>query len=277
MRVRLFTIALASLALSACGGGGPPSPAGLAYALPNPATVTYVTADTAFIDIDAGGQMMQMTQAASATYAASFSRAGDGVEVTLSVEDFSARLTQPMGAPITADEAGIDGPLVFSLSRQGDVTIGSLPELSGNAAQLYAPMSTAYAFFPGLPGTAVGPGDMWTDTVAYEGSEGPGDISAVFIMSYTVVGDTVADGMTLLKLGVTGSAESEVNASIQGMEMFQSVTGDMEGYVLWDTGRGLVYEYYLSMEGQGSVEVAIAPDPMSIRVRGESRTRLSGM
>ena len=60
MRLRLPVLAVASLGLAACGGGGPPSPAGLAYDLPNPTTVTYVVGDTTNIDIDAGGQMLQM-------------------------------------------------------------------------------------------------------------------------------------------------------------------------------------------------------------------------
>ena len=67
-----------------------------------------------------------------------------------------------------------------------------------------------------------------------------------------------------------------MTGSIQGMDLFQSVTSDVEGYVLWDMGRGLMYENYASAEGRGSMEVAIAPAPMSMRVRGESRTTLSG-
>ncbi len=46
MRVRLPALAVASFVLAACGGGGPPSPAGLGYSLPDPATATYVTGDT---------------------------------------------------------------------------------------------------------------------------------------------------------------------------------------------------------------------------------------
>lgn len=276
MRAPATTLTIVSLLLfTACGGAGVPAPAGLAYGLPTTTTATYVTADTVVVDMNAMGQMMQVNQASSATYSASFARASDGVEVTFTVEDFSARLSQPMGGPVTANQDGIDGPLVLTLGRRGNVTISSLPELSGGAAQLFAPLSTAHTFFPGLPGTAVGLGDSWTDTTSWEGEDGPGSVAATVVATYTVAGDTVVDGRTLLKIDLTGTSTSESNvASDQGMDILQSTTAEHEGYVLWDTQSGLLYETYTSTEGSGSVEVSIAPEPFPITVRGHSRSKL---
>ena len=81
MRVRLSIIALMFLGLAACGGGGPPAPAGLGYSVPNPGAVTYMAADTSYIEIDAMGQMMQMSTAQSATVNAVFADVAGAVQV----------------------------------------------------------------------------------------------------------------------------------------------------------------------------------------------------
>ena len=274
MRVRLSIIALIFFGLAACGGGvGPPAPAGLGYSVPNPAAVTYMTADTSYIEIDAMGQMMQMSTAQSATVNAVFADVAGAVQVTLTYEDFGARLTQPMGAPMTADESGIKGPLVYSVDRTGNVTVGSVPDVTGNASTLFAPLSTMQAFLPGLPGMGVGVGDMWTDTVSYSGDEGPGTISAITISEYSVVGDVTVDGRSMLRIDITGSSVSETEASVEGMDVFQSMSAMMEGHMLWDMQAGVMHERVLTFEGDGTTEVSAAPMAMSMQMNGTSTTR----
>ncbi len=276
MRVRLPALAVASLALAACGGGGPPSPAGLAYSLPDPATATYVTGDTMNVDIDAGGQSMQMRISMSSTFGATFTRAAGGIQVSLEVQDFSARMTQPMGGPITVDGSGIEGPLVFSMDRRGAVTLISEPTVSGQAKQFFPSLTTAHTFFPGLPGTAVNVGDAWTDTIHYEGPEGEGEITANSVITYTVVGDTVVDGRSLLKFTFAGTQESSSSGVTAGMDFSQDVSGTVEGYVLWDMSAGIMVERFTDSDGRGSMEVSAAPFPLGIRARGQSMVRLTG-
>lgn len=276
MRVRLPALTIASLALYACGGGGPPSPAGLAYSLPDPATATYVMGDTMNVDIDAGGQNMQMRMSTSATLGVTFTRAADGIQVSMEVQDFSARMTQPMGAAITVDEGDIDGPLVFSMDRRGAVTLISGPTLTDDAKQFFPSLSTAHNFFPGLPGTAVNVGDTWTDTIHYEGPEGDGEVTANSVITYTVVGDTVVDGRSLLKFTFTGTQESSASGVTAGMDFSQDVSGTVEGYVLWDMSAGIMVERFTDTDGRGSMDVSAAPFPLGIRARGQSTVRLIG-
>jgi hypothetical protein len=276
MRVRLSALAAASLVLTACGGGGTPAPAGLAYALPNPTTATYVSGDTVNVDIDAGGQSMQSRIGTSTTFGATFTRAADGIQVSMEVQDFSARVTQPMGGPVTMDGSGIDGPLVFTLDRRGDVTMVAQPTLSGDVREMFAPLSTAHAFFPGLPGTAVDVGDTWTDTVHVQGPEGSGEVNSVSIFTYTVAGDTVLDGRRLTKITYTGTQEASTAGVMAGMDFTQEVTGTVEGHVLWDMAAGLMVERFADADGRGSIEVPAAPFPLGIRARSQSTVRLMG-
>ena len=275
MRVRPCSAALPLLVLvaSACGGGGP-SPASLSYGLPDPATVTYQQGDTVTIDIDAGGQAMQARVATLATLDASFTRAADGVQVTLTYRDFSGRVSQPMGPPVTGDASGIEGPLVFTLDRRGRAALVSAPELSGTAEQFVQPLPTAHNFFPRLPGRAVSVGESWTDTIRFDGPSGPGDVKGTTVVTYTAAGDTVVDGRSLLRIDVEGTTEQVSTGIIAGMDFSQTVSGDLSGWYLWDTRRGLMAGAYQEADLRGSMEVPAAPFPLDIRARSQTTTRL---
>ena len=123
MRKRIHFLPFVVAALAGCAGAS--GPAVLGYAVPSPATLTYASGDTVDIAIDAGGQSFQVRQNASMLLETSFAGAGEGVEVTMSVRDLSGRMTQPLGAPITADESGVQGPLVFRLDGEGNVELVS--------------------------------------------------------------------------------------------------------------------------------------------------------
>jgi hypothetical protein len=274
MRVRNPILVSLSLGLAACGGGGPSAPPGLAYGLPAQTSVTYLTGDTTSVDIDAGGQSLQMSIGLAGSYAASFARAADGVQVTIAVEDFSARMNQPMGGPVTADEGGIDGPLVFTLDRKGNVALVSRPELSGNARQFFGSLSIANSFFPGLPGGAVAEGDSWVDTVSFEGTEGDGEVSSTSILTYTVGGSEMAGGRSVVRINVTGTSQVSTSGAVAGMDFSQDLSGEIEGYVLWDMQAGLMVESYAEGDASGSMDVSAAPFPLALRARQQSRTTL---
>jgi hypothetical protein len=274
MRARLTTLAVVSFLFTACGGAGGAGSPGLAYGLPSPTSVTYVTGDTVVIDMNAMGQIMQVNQGSSATYNTSFATTADGIEVTLTVEDFAARITQPMAEPVTADESGIEGPLVFTMGRRGDVTVSTLPTLSGNADMLFGGVSLANQFFPRLPDDAIAMGDSWTDTTSWEAEEGGGNVSVTVVSNFTVVGDTVVDGRALLKIDGTARTQMDTQSTIQGMDIFQSIDIASEGYLLWDTQVGLPDESHMTLEGNGFIEVSAAPEPFSMTLRGQSHSKL---
>jgi hypothetical protein len=264
------TVATASLA--ACGGG-PSGPPGLAYGLPSPVAVTYVMADTSLMDIDAGGQAMQASMASVTTLGATFARAAEGVQVTFEVKDLAATVGNPMGSQ-SADESGITGPLVVSFDRRGAATVVSQPQLTETASQFFQPLSVAHGIFPRLPGRAVALGESWTDTIRYEGAQGPGSVKALTVITYAVAGDTVMDGRSLVKITMNGTSESSAGGVITGMDFSQAVAGSLSGWVLWDRQRSLMVESYADSDGRGTMEVSAAPFPLGLRVKTQSRVKL---
>lgn len=274
MRFRLFAFTAAAT-LAACGGGTP-KPAGLAYGLPAVTDVTYTTGDTATIDIDAGGQSFQIDRWVSATLGTTFTRAPGGLQVSVDVQALSGRQSNPMGAPATADGSGISGPLVFSLDRRGVVTVVSRPEVTGETRAFFEPLSLAHGFFPRLPGTAARVGDTWTDTIQFEGPQGDGTIKSTSVMTNTVVGDTVVGNRSVIKIAVEGTVESSATGAISGMDYSQKISGNVKGWVLWDLQRALMTETYSDVDATGTMDVAAAPYPLSMRLRSQSRTMLTG-
>ncbi len=272
MRAWSLVLAPSAFLLAACGGGGP-SPAGLAYELPDPATVTYVAGDTADMDIDVGGQGMQANTASSMTFETAFSRSEDGVQVWLGVQELDVRQSTPLGM-VSADDSGIDGPLVFSLDRRGNVTVVSLPDVSGDATQFFQPLAIAHSIFPGLPGGPASVGDSWIDTVRFQGEQNGGNVSSLSVLTYTLVGDTVAGERSLVRIDFEGTSEVAATGVMQGSEFTQNVTGDLTGWVLWDPQRNLLVETHNAAQARGSMEISQSPYPLGLRVRQRGVVRL---
>lgn len=272
MRSRAAVAAAVSLSLVACGGG-PSAPPGLAFGLPSPATATYVMGDTSLMDIDAGGQAMQASVSSAMTLATTFGRAAEGVQATFELKDLAATVGNPMGSQ-SADESGISGTLVVNYDRRGAATVVSQPQLTETASQFFQPLGVAHGIFPRLPGRAAAVGESWTDTIRYEGVQGPGTVKATTVVTYTVAGDTVVDGLSLVKLDTKGTSESSAGGVITGMDFTQTLTGSFDGWVLWSLQRGLMVESYTASDGRGSMEVSAAPFPLGVRVKAQSRVKL---
>jgi len=238
-----------ALLLGACGGG-PASPPALAYGLPDPASVTYLSGDTADMDIDANGQSMQARVMSAATLATTFSRADDGIQVSMTVQDLDA------------------------LDRKGAATIVSQPKLNQSAQQFFQPLLMAHTFFPRLPGRGVAPGESWTDTIHAEGPQGEGQMSTDMVVTYKVAGDTMVGGRSVLRLDMDGTVDQTASGLIAGMDFTQSAAGTMTGWVLWDMRGGLMVENYTESDAKGTMDVSAAPFPLGIRVRTQSRVKL---
>ncbi len=279
MHVRLPVVAALSLTLEACGGGGPPPPPQLGYSLPDPTSATYTAGDTMTMDFNIQGQSFQVSQAAAGTYGTTFQRADDGVQVSMEVQDFQGRMSQPMQGPVTVDESGIQGPLVFTLDRRGAATIVSTPTVKGmTAQQLFEPLTFVNSFFPRLPGAAAAAGDAWTDTIRFEGPASGGTAKGTTIVTYTVSGDTVVAGRSLVRLTLEGTAEESRSGTVAEMDadFTRSVKRTLKGWVLWDANRRLMTERYTESDGRGTMDVTMAPEPFDFRFRHVSRVRLGG-
>ena len=267
------------LGLSACVGPFAASPrGGLMYQVPEMGELVYLTGDTSTVDIDAGPMgTLRMRGTGTATLAMSFERSAEGIQVTATFQELDARLSQPLGGSATADEGDVVGPVVFTLDEKGHSTLVSLPEMKGQTADLANPIGIAYQFFPLLPGGVVNPGESWTDTIHYEGEVGQGEINSTTIATYTLVGDTVVDGINLLNIGMTGNGEVLAFGVTEGMDVTQVFSGDVTGAVLWDPARSVFVAGVFKQDMRGTVEVpAAGMPPMPLTVRGTSHVKLRG-
>jgi hypothetical protein len=275
MRVRPFLspASICVLALGACVGGSV-SPPALAYRLPNPTDITYDVLDTATVGIEALGQAIEFDVGSAAVYGLTFAQAGDGVRVTLSVEDLQATLVVPLTGPIEVDESSVAGDLVFTLDRRGEATVESVPRVDGTAGQLVPALQIANSFFPALPGGPVRPGDTWLDTISYGNDGDTGGATQRAVLEYTAVGDTVIDGTSLLHITFDGTADVGQALSMQGAEIQQSTNLALSGHVLWDLQGGMMFERRTVSIGTGRVRLAMLPDELPTRFEAVSNVRL---
>lgn len=204
-----------------------------------------------------------------------FARVSEGVQITATVESLAGSMDNPMAGNISVDESDVTGSLVFLVAPKGDVSVVSRPTVAGAGAQLGAFAGKAQEFFPRFPGYAVVPGDSWVDTVTWSGGEGGAEFSSSTAYTYTMAGDTVIDGTSLVRISVIGDVETEVKASQGGMNVEQTLTGSTTGDFLWDVERGLLHASDLHRTLAGVVNIpGMNLPPMALKASGPARTRL---
>ena len=274
MRNRLPAVAVLAMTVAACAGGGP---ATLGYGLPSQNEVRYSYADTTIVEASVMGQSMEIAVRSTADYAASFSESSDGVEVSLTVADLQGSVSQPMGGPVNIDEDGVLGAIVFSLDRMGNATVVSLPEVTGEASQMVSTLGTAHSFFPGLPDRVVAVGDQWAHNVTFDGDDTTGPVIGTATVNYTYEGDRTVGGRTVMNITFEGTSEISNSMDMQGMQIAQASSIEVEGYVLWDAAAGVPVEMFRSGSGEGTVSVPIAPTPFPIQVETTQWARIEGM
>ncbi len=271
--------ALLLFGLPACSGPGSVSPKkALVYEMPETPTLIYVSEGTQNQAMDAGPMGAVNTQVSSeGTLAMTFAPVEGGLEVTVEFQKLTASLSNPMMGTQTASESDIDGNLVFTIDAFGHGTLVSTPEVAGSAAQLIRPGGLVYEFFPRLPGRAVDAGDTWTDTTSYELPAAEGLVTMESITDYTVVGDTVVDGVSLIHISFSSEIDSHAEVSAQGMDVIQDTSGQVTGIYLWDPARGVLVfaESEVNLDGSTEVPAAGIP-PMASTTTGSGTVRLQG-
>ncbi len=263
--------------MAACAGGpggGSSGPAVLAYTAGG--TMMYSQVDSAVISIDAGGQMIDVNASTDQVMEMVFAPSADGVQVTATWRELDAVVSNPMGAPERADIDDVEGSLVFTLDRMGAATMVSAPELSGSAVQMVSPAGIANGFLPRLPGTPPEAGMTWTDTISYSADEGDASTVAETVYTYTVVGDTVVNGMNLLKVDMRGVDDRTIEGATAGMGFVQTVSGDITGFFLWDLAAGMMHSTFVETEMFGTMDVDMAPFPLDVSMRGKTRVVPAG-
>lgn len=277
MRNRFVYATLLLPFAAACAGGsagGPAPDAGLAYTGLAGSDATYVQADSLEIQIDAGGQFLEVSVDSYGLLDLSFTDAAEGVQVSATYRELDVAASNPMAGTQRADESEIDGPIVWTLSPDGEGTLVSAPEIGGTAAQVVSPTSVARSFFLPLPGRPVRAGETWADTVEIVGEEAMGEFDAETIYAFTAAGDTVVDGRTLTKVTFT-TEDERLSTSVQaGTEVTQDVAGEGEGWYLWDPARRLIVAQYWEGRLQGSMSVPMAPMPLGMDMTVVAHLRL---
>ena len=265
---------LGAAAAAACAGPGSPSPPGvLAYDVPSPPTVTYGFVDTTWADVAAPTGTVPITNTSAATMTLTFASAPEGVRVTGDVDSFAASSTNPMMGVQTLDDDDVEGAFDFVIGRRGDVEVTSLPEVAGPNAQLSPFAAIAHQLFPPLPDDVVEPGGTWVDTVTWTTTAETLETTSTGIVTYTLEGDTLVDGRSLLRFTLTGDVEAEAAVEQAGMRMTQTMAGSTTGFILWDMERGLPAYQEGRTEMEGSVTVP-GMGTLSMDVSGANRVWL---
>ena len=133
----------------------------------------------------------------------------------------------------------------------------------------------AFLLFPRMPDGDVDPGATWVDTVATSTDTDEVSTTTTAISTYTLVGDTLVGGRTLVHIAVATHIATETDIEQGGMSITQNVEGPSDGFFLWDPERGLVVqgEYERSVEGTMSMANL---GTMSMAITGPTRIRLEG-
>jgi hypothetical protein len=259
--------------LAACAGGGGAAPS-LDYRVPSSANATYLVGDTVTIALQGLGEGMEIGARSAATYDLRYDRSADGVRVTASIENLVASVVVPMSDPISMDESGLEGEFVFELDHLGRATAMSSPQAAQLGAQVFAAPVVAHALFPRLPGRSVAAGDSWVDTVTYSEDGEAGVTEVRSNLTYTVVGDATVEGWALSEITFVGTAEVTQELEIEGASINQASEVEIEGRFRWDASAGLLYDSEMTMEGTGTVRIALLPAAFPTRVRWLTRVRL---
>ncbi len=262
--------------LAACAGGAGPAPmtintgtgptTSLAYQVPSPPSALYHIEDSLVVGVSMAGTDFETTTTTLLTMNVVFAREPTGIGALGSVIGFDVASTSSLTGTRTADANDIEGPLAMILGRQGHLEIGAMPALDSAVADLTPFPGIAFDIFPRLPGYPVGQGGMWTDTVTWSVEDETSESATRTVYTYTLTGESVVDGTTLLNIAVDGEVSMQMIEGV-GDELFdQRLSGTVSGYVLWDPERNLpkVSEVVRELEGTnlmagaGTVRMSIA-------------------
>ena len=246
---------------------GQASDAALSYRVPSPANATYHVSDTLTTTIVTPVGDVDLVLTMAATLATTFEADPGGVRFTGELEAFSASMSGPMGSQ-TLDEE-IAGAYVFVLDPRGGVEVVSGPEFPEPAASASPVVSLPHEMFPQLPGTAVQPGDSWVDTVTWSHESPNARVTTTNVHTYTLVGDTVVDGRSLLHIAISGEAETKGTVGPGGMSSEQVISGANTGFALWDSERGALHSMEIARDYSGTMNSPMGE--ASMKVTGSSR------
>ena len=250
---------------------------GMAYTVPegNPLTFSRTDSMELFIDVPGMGSFDVLVDQ-RATLIVGFEPSEDGVRVTAEVREFSGRMTNPLGAPVTVTEGDVEGTLVVGVDGRGRAHVVSTPEVSGAAASIFAGEALAHELFPLLPPADVSVGASWSDTITYHFSGRDTSLDVTWAGTSTLVGDTTVAGRALTLVRTSGEVAIADDLVIGGMNMRREVAGPETGFYLWDAARRAVILHEITRDLVGEVVAEITALPLRVTVRQHSVLKLLG-
>ena len=228
----------------------------LAYAVPSARSATYHVADTMEMSIGTPANMTDLTSVSAATLSLRFRGDAAGVRVNAEIVDFGGSAGNASMGRQFLDNDDARGSMIFLVGRTGAVEPVARPELSRNAGQFSLFNQLPYDLFPGLPGRAVEPGESWSDTAAWFSSAGGMETTSTTARTYTLVGDTVVDGRSLVAVSLSAEVVISGQGSQGGRATSQHITGTLTGELFWDAEAGLLHtaELMRAYAGRSTME-----------------------
>jgi hypothetical protein len=139
---------------------------------------------------------------------------------------------------------------------------------------VFAAPVVAHTLFPRLPGRAIADVTSWVDTLTLREETAAGVTQIASDLTYTVVGEARAGGRVLTEIAFQGTAAVTQDLTLEGARINQSSQVEVVGRFRWDAGAGLLYDSEMSMEGPGTIRIALLPAALPTRVRWLTRVRL---
>lgn len=277
--VKAAIAAVALISAAACGGGPGAAPAatpttgtgpttGFAYRIPSPPEALYIVEDSVEVVVSTAAGDLDLTTKTLLTMNLVFGRDPAGIGVIGSVVGLDVAASSGVGGTRTANADNVQGPLAMVLARAGHVQVGAVPGLDSAVADLTPFPRVAYEIFPRLPAYPVGQGGTWVDTLTWAITDETSESATRSIYTYTLQGDTVIDGRTLLNFSVEGELAMQLIEGVGDALVDQRLNGSSTGYVLWDPERSLPRFTAMSRVLEGTNQVPGA---------GTLRTRVGGV
>ena len=224
--------ATAALLSGACAKPGEIAVRPPVYGVPSPAQATYEVVDTLIGSLRFLGQDVDVAAGLQSTLNLAFEPHPDGTLVTGTVQDFEFSMMSPENQPGLATEEELEGSLSFVVGPLGHVELLSYPEIAETSVSIGSdsPLSLnlgeeqespfeffARDFVPRFPDRVVEAGEMWTDTVSMSPEESGPLGTDTTIYAYTLLGDTVVDGRSLLHIAVSAEGEEDTSEEMLGV------------------------------------------------------------
>lgn len=255
-----------------------PASRAIAYAVPTPATATYVFADSSSFDIQSGAMgNIHVSIGSTGTAEIGYAPKGTDVEATIRITQLAGSMTNSqMGGGPTASQTDIEGPAVLTVSPRGVATVTTLPKLTQAVEQIGVTEGFFRRFFVRLPGAGAQPGTVWVDTVT--ANEKHEDVTSDLrdIVTSTLVGDSVVNGQRLAHITTTTARTLTVSGTNQGVAIAQKLTGTSRGSILWDAQRNLLVERIEQTELGGTFDLPqMGMTGLPLTARGTGRLTLA--